>query len=122
MNARKLLLIATVLLLALSSLVTSTLQAAQITATPLSSGTPSSTPEPTVAITSPLLVSELHGEVEVQGTADVPNMLDYFLEVRGLNDDASLPSDDVPWIPATLPTTGPVQSGLLALWDTTTVP
>src|SRR5262245_39470969 len=87
-------------LLTLSVLVASPLRAAQVTATPIltNSTTPSSVSTQDVVITSPLIVSELHGQVEVRGTANLPDMRNYFLETRTLNDDASIPPDDVPWI------------------------
>jgi len=106
------------LLLALTALINPRSSAAQGTATP----TPVNMVDANVVITAPILVSELHGQIAVQGSANVPNMLNYFLEIRPLNNDASLPGDDIPWIPVTLPTSTPVQNGLLALWDTTTVP
>src|SRR5260221_14047450 len=109
MKGLRILFISIALMLTLTLPIASRLQAAQITATP--SGTLASGVASGVVITSPLIVSELHGQVEVQGTADVPNMLNYFLEIRGLNDAASTPPDDVPWIPVTLPMTGPIQSG-----------
>ncbi len=106
------------LLLMLFALLSPTPSAAQGLLTP----TPINMTNPSVVITSPILVSVLHGQVEVQGTANMPGMLNYFLEIRQLNDDASIPGDDVPWIPVTLPATTPVQNSLLAGWDTTTVP
>src|SRR5258708_31941953 len=95
---------ALLLLVALAALATPRPSAAQDTVTP----TPVNMTDANVAIIDPILVSELHGLVQVQGTANVPNMLNYFLEIRPLNDDASVPGDDVPWIPVTLPTNTPV--------------
>ncbi len=121
MKGHRYILTVAILLTMLSLIVTPRLQAAQVTATPSGSTTPS-TFESGVVITSPVLVSELHGQVEVLGTANIPNMRNYFLEIRGLNDDASLPPDTVPWIPITAAMPGPVQSDVLVVWDTTTAP
>jgi lysophospholipase L1-like esterase len=116
------------LLVVFSALITqpsqATRNAVQITATPrgAESATPVMEASLDVVITSPILVSELHGQVDVQGTASLRNMRSYFLETRVLNPDASLPGEDVPWIPITLPMSGAVQDGTLATWDTTSVP
>src|SRR5260221_8572255 len=121
MKGHRYILTVAILLTMLSLIVTPRLQAAQVTATPSGSTTPS-TFESGVVITSPVLVSELHGQVEVLGTANIPNMSNYSLEIRGLNDDASLPTDTVPWFPITAAMPGPVQSDVLVVWDTTTAP
>src|SRR5579871_4776381 len=89
--------------------------AAQVaTATDTITPTPTLTNPTDVVITSPVLVSELHGTVQVKGTADLTGMTNYVLETRPLNADASIPTDDVPWTPATQPSTAPVQDGVLA--------
>jgi len=75
-----------------------------------------------VTITSPQIVSELHGAVTVYGMANIAGMHSYFLETRELNDDASAPSDSNGWTPATLPTSVMVQNNILGSWDTTLVP
>src|SRR5215831_9558208 len=112
MNRLRFLFPAACLVLALSALVTlpsragpGSKKAAQITATPIGIGfvNPVNVTNPDVVITSPILVSELHGQVEINGTANLPNMRSYFLETRVLNADASPPPDDAPWIPTTLP-------------------
>ncbi len=73
-------------------------------------------------ISSPQIVSELHGAVQVQGTVNVSGMHNYFLETRALNDDASIPAGDSGWAPATLPVSKPVQNGVIGSWDTTLIP
>jgi inhibitor of cysteine peptidase len=49
-------------------------------------------------------------------------MTQYYLEARSLLGDASLPGDDIPWIPVTLPVATPVQNGQLGVWDTDMTP
>ena len=75
-----------------------------------------------VVITSPQLVSELHGVIQVLGTASVTGMRSFFLETRPLNPDASVPTGETGWVPATLPASTAVQNGVLASWDTTLIP
>src|SRR5260221_13462563 len=82
---------AIILLLGLSVLITlpthAVQRALQITATPFGTGfaPPVNEANPDVVITEPLLVSELHGQFDIHGTANLPNMRSYFLEIRGLN-------------------------------------
>jgi len=88
-----------------------------------STATGISTEQPNVIITSPRIVSELRGTVRVQGTVNLPGMRTYFLEWHPLNEDATVPTEDnIPWIPATLPATKPIQAGVIGSWDTTHTP
>lgn len=75
--------------------------------------------DPNAAITWPPPVFVLRGLVTVEGSANLPGMDSYFLEYRRLNDDLSAVDDDVPWLPATLPSRTPVKNGALGTWDTT---
>ena len=68
-------------------------------------------------ITSPLVVSELSGVVDIVGTADVPNMAYYYVEVIALHDDLQVP-ENAPWLPLTAGTNTPVTNGVLARVDT----
>ncbi len=74
-------------------------------------------PDPNAAITWPPPVYLLRGAVEIRGSANLPNMTNYFLEFRELND--TLEAEDTPPIPATLPRSTPVIDGVLGVWDTT---
>ncbi len=69
--------------------------------------------ENNVVITSPIPVSELSGTVEVVGTANPADMRSYFLEVAEYGVDPPI------WLPVSLPSSSPVQDGLLSQWDTT---
>ena len=85
-------------------------------------GSLSATPSPNALITNPLIVSELHGTVQVQGTVNSTGLKNFFLETRALNDDASEPAASVSWSPVTLPAAKPVQADVLGSWDTTLLP
>ncbi|MBX3065593.1 MAG: SH3 domain-containing protein [Anaerolineae bacterium] len=71
-------------------------------------------------ITSPLPVSELFGATVVRGTANVPEMAYYYLELLPLNPDFTMPQD-TPWIPVTTAVKNAVENGTLTTIDTTTV-
>lgn len=72
--------------------------------------------DPNVNITSPPPVFVVRGQVTITGSANLPNMVSYFLEYRALTDDLQV---DAPWLPATLPSRTPVETGTLGVWDTT---
>jgi hypothetical protein len=74
----------------------------------------------TLAITWPPPVTEVWGVGDVLGTANIPNMVYYYLEYLPLNDDLSVPQN-APWLPATLAMREPVTNGVLATLDTLTV-
>ena len=73
-----------------------------------------------LAISWPPPVTEVWGIGDVLGTANIPNMVTYFLEYMPLNDDLSLPVN-APWLPGTLAISTPVTNGVLATLDTRTV-
>lgn len=85
-------------------------------------------------ITWPPPVYVLRGEVEILGTADVPDMSSYFIEFRPLEfedmteteatDTAETDDEDdeAPWFPATLPNNEPITDGTLGVWNTETAP
>jgi hypothetical protein len=77
--------------------------------------------DPNANISWPPPVYVLRGEFELRGTANLPNMVSYFLEYRPLNDDLA-PNETMSWLPATLPSQTKVVDDVLAIWDTTTVP
>ncbi|MBK8024486.1 MAG: hypothetical protein IPK19_24425 [Chloroflexi bacterium] len=74
----------------------------------------------TLDITWPPPVTEVWGVGDVLGTANVPNMVYYYLEYKALNDDLSEPQNG-PWLPVTIALTSPVTDGVLATLDTRTV-
>lgn len=78
--------------------------------------------DPNINITWPPPVYLLRGEFDVRGTANIPNMTSYFIEFRLLNPDLSPADQSVPWIPAILPSPGPVVDNVLGTWNTTVVP
>jgi hypothetical protein len=85
--------------------------------------TPTATPvNPNANISWPPPVYVLRGEFTVRGSANLPNMSNYFIEFRRLNDDLSIPDEDALWTPATLPTTAAVQDDVLGVWNTVTAP
>jgi hypothetical protein len=73
-------------------------------------------------IVSPQPVSEVHGTVDIIGTANVANQVYYYLEFTHLADGELVPSDNDTWIPFTEARTTPVSNGVLAEADTTQVP
>jgi hypothetical protein len=81
-----------------------------------------------VAISFPPPVFVINGSVEIRGTADALDMINYFVEYRPLivTDAASLatatplPNEQRPWFPATLPGNQAVRNGVLGVWNTTT--
>jgi uncharacterized protein YgiM (DUF1202 family) len=84
--------------------------------------TPAPNTNPNVVISWPPPVYTLRGEIDVRGTVNLPNLANYFLEFRMLDAETFLPPNpDVPWLPASLPTTGTVLDDILATWDTMTV-
>lgn len=85
--------------------------------------TPTPTPpDPNANLSWPPPVYVLRGPTEIRGTANLPEMVTYFLEFRALNDDLSQKGDEEPWTPATLPAQVPIIDNILGVWDTTQVP
>ena len=78
------------------------------------------TVDPNANISWPPPVYVLRGAFELRGTANLPNMVSYFLEYRPLNDDLTV-NETMTWLPATLPSQAKVVDDVLAIWDTTTV-
>jgi hypothetical protein len=121
MKALRLLLVAVFFLAAVLVFLVSLTSPSQAAQSPDVTATTAPTPNPDALITSPVLVSELNSTVNVEGTADLSNLSSYFLEERPLNPDASVPGDNVAWVPITTPQSMPVQNNVLAAWDTTKV-
>jgi hypothetical protein len=78
--------------------------------------------DPNINITWPPPVYVLRGDFDVRGTANVPGMASYFIEFRLLTPDLTPADQNVPWIPAILPSPGPVVDNVLGTWNTTVVP
>lgn len=77
---------------------------------------------PNAQITWPPPVYVLRGEFELRGSANVPNMANYFIEFRPLDEQLQPPAGREVWFPATLPNSSAVQDDVLGLWDTATIP
>jgi hypothetical protein len=80
---------------------------------------------PNALITWPPPVYALRGSMPIYGTANLPNLSNYFIEFRPLYDEAldgtlSLADDDSPWFPITLPSGVPVVDDVLGTWNTLT--
>ncbi|GAB4516928.1 MAG: hypothetical protein OHK0046_23010 [Anaerolineae bacterium] len=75
-------------------------------------------------ISWPPPVYVLRGEVDLRGTADLPNMTNYFIEFRPLEfpEEGEEPDNNRPWFPVTLPDDAPVIEGVLGTWNTETAP
>jgi hypothetical protein len=69
----------------------------------------------------PTPISEVWDVIDVIGTANVPNMEFYRLEIVPLNPDLTAP-ENATWIPITADFTTPVVNGVLAPVDTRTIP
>ncbi len=78
-------------------------------------------PNPNASITWPPPVYVVRGEFPIRGTASLPNMTNYFIEFRPLNDDLTPQSLNDVWLPAILPSASPVQDNVLGMWNTTLV-
>ena len=79
------------------------------------------TPNPDLVIAWPQPISEVHGVIDVVGTAAIDGMAFYRLEAIALNPDYSVPANAA-WIPLTTDLTQPVASGVLGQVDTTQLP
>jgi len=78
--------------------------------------------DPGAQITWPPPVYVMRGEFEIRGTANVPNMSNYFIEFRPLDEQLQPPAGREVWFPASLPSPAVVQDDVLAVWDTAVVP
>lgn len=89
--------------------------------------------DPNANITWPPPVYVLRGEVDIYGTAAVPEMSNYFIEFRPLEfeddaeTDATATTDadtegdfEAPWFPVTLPSNRPITEDVLGTWNTET--
>lgn len=87
---------------------------------------------PAANISWPPPVYTLRGDVDIYGSANLPDMTSYFIEFRPL-ELPPLETDTVdtaeetetvesPWFPATLPNTEAITDGVLGSWNTETAP
>lgn len=76
--------------------------------------------DPEVNIIYPPPVFAVRGVFPVRGSANVPNLINYFITVRPL--DAMLEPIGTDFFPVVLPQLEPVENGILGLWDTTVTP
>lgn len=81
---------------------------------------PTAEVNPNANISWPPPVYVLRGQFTLRGSANLPNMTNYFIEFRKLNDDLSVPDEEGLWTPATLPSTAAVQNDVLGVWNTLT--
>jgi uncharacterized protein YgiM (DUF1202 family) len=75
---------------------------------------------PLANITYPPPIYVLSGQFPIIGSANLPNMLNYFIEFRPISEDVTQIST-ASWAPATVPSRRAVQDDVLGVWDTTTV-
>lgn len=75
--------------------------------------------DPNANISWPPPVYVVRGEFEVRGTANLPNMTNYFLDFRPLGDDLLPLSDsEDDWFPAVLASPSAVNDSVLGTWNT----
>ncbi|MEO8395583.1 MAG: SH3 domain-containing protein [Chloroflexota bacterium] len=74
---------------------------------------------PNAHISWPLPIYLLQGRVQIRGTANLPNMTDYFIEFQPLDENGqSLQTGNDLWYPAVLRSQTPVQEDVLGVWNT----
>ena len=76
---------------------------------------------PNANISWPPPVYILRGQFQIRGTANLPNMSNYFIEFRPLNADLTPQVGSDIWFPAILPSQFPIQDSVLGVWDTTLI-
>jgi hypothetical protein len=91
--------------------------------------TPVPTPDPNANVVFPPPVYVLRGLSPIIGTANLPNMTNYFIEFRPLppasaepTTGAGTPTPTPVFFPAVLPSTSAVVDDVLGTWDTSLVP
>ena len=95
----------------------------------LAQSEPTPTPDPNANVVFPPPVYVLRGQSPIIGTANLPNMSNYFIEFRPLTAatttttvGAGTPTPTPVFFPAVLPSTSAVVDDVLGTWDTTLVP
>jgi hypothetical protein len=96
--------------------------------------TPSPTPNPGANISWPPPVYVVRGEFEIRGSANLPEMTNYFIQLRSIDDVFGLEgaaateapvaagAEDEGFFPVILPSSSPVADDVLGVWDTTIWP
>jgi uncharacterized protein YgiM (DUF1202 family) len=79
-------------------------------------------PNPNANISFPPPVYVLRGEFPIFGSANLPNMSNYFIEFRPLDGPLAVAGGQIVFFPAILPQTSAVQDDRLGSWNTTLVP
>lgn len=77
---------------------------------------------PNATISFPPPVYTVRGDFDIRGSANLTNQTNYFIEYRQLNNDITIPDEELPWFPVILPEASVVLEDVLGTWDTTTVP
>lgn len=109
MRRTKPLLVGMLILMLLSMSLTAQAQTATPTVEPVN---------PNANVSWPPPVYVLRGQFTLRGSANLPNMSNYFIEFRPLNPDATVADEAALWTPATLPSTAAVQDDVLGVWNT----
>ncbi|MGA8204694.1 MAG: SH3 domain-containing protein, partial [Woeseiaceae bacterium] len=81
---------------------------------------PDATINPSANISWPPPVYVLRGQFTIRGSANLPNMVSYFVEFRPLPNDLTAVDSEAGWTPISLPSASAVQDDVLATWNTTT--
>lgn len=76
--------------------------------------------DPNANISFPPPIYTLRGRVQIFGSANLPNMSNYFLEFRPVVNRPNAINNSA-WTPASLPATDPVSDNVLATWDTSII-
>lgn len=76
---------------------------------------------PLASISFPPPIYLMRGQMPIYGTANMPDMIGYYIEFRALGSDFTTQEDTSGWTPATLPVNTAIVNGLLGTWDTTLV-
>mgnify|MGYP000327152715 CR=1 FL=1 len=77
---------------------------------------------PNANISFPPPVYVLRGQFAIRGSANLPNLSNYFIEYRPYSAARLAQETDALWFPVSLPSTQAVVNDVLATWDTTQVP
>ena len=76
--------------------------------------------DPNANVSFPPPIYTLRGRVQIFGSANLPNMSNYFLEFRPVVNRPNAINNSA-WTPASLPATTPVSDNVLATWDTSII-
>lgn len=96
-------------------------------------GTATEEPNPNANISWPPPVYLVRGEFEIRGSASLPNMTNYFIQLRSIDEtfgsdepvatvEPGTEVEDEGFFPVILPSSAPVIDDVLGVWDTTIWP